>query len=112
MNASGKRILQSLACRHAQSVWVGSYSSLCTGLLMTCVWQYLVSVQGDLLGDCGLNKSGRESFGAQRLTGGTTRLAQASTEVVRSNQNEGCGGWDIQTWVRQALLLIISANWP
>lgn len=80
---------------------------------MTCVWQYLISGQGDLLGDCGLDKTGRESFGAQRLTGHTTRLARASTEVVRSaKQNEGRGGCDIQTWVRRALLLIINANCP
>lgn len=113
MNAGGKRILQSLACQHVRSVWVGSYSCLCMGLLMTCVWQYLISGQGNLFGDCGLDRTGRESFGAQRLTGHTTRLAWASAEVVRSaKQNKGCGGCDIQTWVRRALLLIISANCP
>lgn len=78
---------------------------------MTCVWQYSISGQGNVLGDCGLDKTGRESFGVQRLTERTTRLARASTEVVRSaKQNEGRGGCDIQTWVRQALRLIINAD--
>lgn len=80
---------------------------------MTCVCQCLISGQGSLLGDCGLDKTGRVSFGAQGLQGRTTRLAQASAEVVRSAKpNAGRGGCDIQTGVGQALLLIINANCP
>jgi len=110
MNAGGKRILRNLACRPAQSVWVGSYYCICTGLLMTCVWQCLISGQGDLLGDCGSEKTGRVLWS---LKTDRTRLAWASTKVVRSAKyNVGHGRCDIQTWVRRALLLIINANCP
>lgn len=92
ISAGGKRMLQSLARWHAQLAWVGGYSCLGAGLPVTCVWQYLVSGQGDLLGDCGLNKTGRESFGAQRLVGRTARLAQVLKSWGQQNKMNATEG--------------------